>query len=147
MDYQINLFFSCVYCYYKMCSNSKMQCAQILRLQTGVPTDAIACRIHVKRVGRDDGTRCFCSFLVVLACENNTSNFSLFSFFLLAILFLHFTLSVIESELRIVYSGISVETVQTRREADDNFKFTKYIIQEITLFFRYSGKILPKIKI
>ena len=59
-----------------MCFNSKMQCAQILRLQTRVPTDAIARRIRVKRVGRDDGVRCFCFFLVVLACENDTSNFS-----------------------------------------------------------------------
>ena len=30
-------------------------------------------------VGRDDEARCFCSFLVVLACENDTSNFPLFS--------------------------------------------------------------------
>ena len=48
--------------------------------------------------------------------------------FLHAMLFLDFTLSVIESEMRILYSGISVETVQKRREADDNFKFTRYII-------------------
>ena len=46
--------------------------------------------------------------------------------FLHAMLFLDFRLSVIESELRILC--ISVETVQKRREADDNFKFTKYVI-------------------
>ena len=51
----------------------------VLRLQTGVPTDTIARRVRVKRVGRGDGARCFCFFLVVLACENGTSNFSLFS--------------------------------------------------------------------
>ena len=48
----------------------------VLRLQAGVPTDTIARRIRVKRVGRDDRERCFYSFLVVLACENDTSNFS-----------------------------------------------------------------------
>ena len=45
----------------------------------GVPTDMIARRIRVKWVGRNDGACCFCSFLVVLACENDTSYFSLFS--------------------------------------------------------------------
>ena len=53
----------------------------VLTLQSGVPTDTIARRINVKRVGKGehDEARCFCSFLVVLACENDTSNFSLFS--------------------------------------------------------------------
>ena len=55
-----------------------LQPSSVLRLQTGVPTDTIARCIRVKRVGRDDGARCFCSFLVVLACENDTSNLSLF---------------------------------------------------------------------
>ena len=50
----------------------------VLRLQTGEPTDTIARRIHVKRVGRDDGARCFCFFLVVLACKSDTSHFSYF---------------------------------------------------------------------
>ena len=54
--------------------------------QTEVPTEAIARRIGVKRVWRDDGARCFCSFLVVLA-----------------MVFLDFPLSVIESKLRIVF--------------------------------------------
>ena len=31
--------------------------SSVLRLQTGVPTDTIARRIRVKRVGRDDGAR------------------------------------------------------------------------------------------
>ena len=35
------------------------------RLQTGAPTDAIARRIRVKRVGRYDGARCFCSYAYI----------------------------------------------------------------------------------
>ena len=60
-----------------MCFNSKMQCAQILRLQTGVPTDTIARRIRVNRVGRDDGVHCFCSFQVnpLFQCITSTLKF------------------------------------------------------------------------
>ena len=115
-----------------MCFNSKMQCAQILRLQIGVPTAAIARRIRVKQVGRDDGARCFCSFLVVLACENDTSNFSLFSSLppRNAIFRFHAVGFRVEIE-----NCIFLDSVQRRRKADDNFKFTKYVVEEIILRF------------
>ena len=60
----------------------------VLTLQTGVPINAIARRIRVKRVWRDDAARCFCSFLVALARENDSYYFFPFPsprrFFLLA---------------------------------------------------------------
>ena len=109
-----------------------MQCAQILRLQTGVPTGAIARRIRVKRVGRDNGARCFCSFFLVLACENDTSNFSLFSSLppCNAIFRFHAVGFRVEIE-----NCIFLDSVQKGREADDNFKFTKYVAEEIILLF------------
>ena len=42
---------------------------------------------------------------------------------------------------------VSLDFVQTRREEDDNFKFTEYVVMEINLFFRYFNQFLPKINI
>ena len=39
---------------------------------------------------------------------------------------------------------IFLEYVQKRREADDEFEFTKYIVQEITLFFNFLKKVCMK---
>ena len=109
-----------------------MQCAQILRLQIGVPTKTIARRILVKRVGRDDGARCFRSFLVVLACENDTSNFSWFSSLPPCNAIFRFHSFGFRVEIE---NCIFLDSVQKRREADDNFEFTKYVVEEIILLF------------
>ena len=39
---------------------------------------------------------------------------------------------------------IFLEYVQKRREADDEFEFTKYIVQEITLVFNFLKKVCMK---
>ena len=42
---------------------------------------------------------------------------------------------------------VSLDSVQKRREADDNFKFTEYVVMEIILFFRYFNQFFHKINI
>ena len=43
-----------------------------------------------------------------------------------------------------VKNCIFLEYVQKRREADDEFEFTKYIVQEITLFFNFLKRVCMK---
>ena len=120
------------------CFGSRSQCAQIgvrtsvLRLQSGKPTDAIARRIRVKRVGSDDGARCFYFILVVLACENDTSNFSLFSSLPPCNAFFRFHAVCYRVEIE---NCIFLDSVQKRREVDDNFEYSKYVVEEIILLF------------
>ena len=42
---------------------------------------------------------------------------------------------------------VSLDSVQKRREADANFKFTEYVVMELILFFRYFNQFFPKINI
>ena len=81
---------------------------------------------------RDQWARCFCSFLVVLACENDTSNFSLFSSLspCNAIFRFHAVCCIVEIE-----NCIFLDSVQKRQEANNNFEFTKYVVEEIILLF------------
>ena len=90
----------------------------------------------MKRVGRDDRARCFCSFFVVLACDNDTSNFSLFSSLppCNAIFRFHAVGFRVEIE-----NCIFLNSVQKRREADDNFEFTQYVVEEIIHAIVYVG--------
>ena len=92
----------------------------------------IARRIRVNRVGTDDGARSFCSFLVGLACENDTSNFSLFYSLPPCNAIFRFYAVCYRVEIE---NCIFLNSVQKRREADDNFEFTKYVVEEIILLF------------
>ena len=47
------------------------------RSDTDAVTTTEAPPVRVKQVGSDDGARCLCFFLVALACENDSSHFSL----------------------------------------------------------------------
>ena len=49
------------------------------RSETDAVSHTLSLPVRVKRVGREDGARCLFSFLVALACENDSSHFSLFS--------------------------------------------------------------------
>ena len=42
---------------------------------------------------------------------------------------------------------VFLDSVQKRREADKNFKFTEYIVMEIIHLFRYFNQFFPKINI
>ena len=78
----------------------------------------------MKRAGKGGGARCPSFFLVALARENDSSHVSLF-----------FSLPACNAIFRFHAFGyrveiedcISLDSVQKRREADGNFKFTKYV--------------------
>ena len=116
----------------------------VLRSDTDAVTTTEAHPVSKKWVGKGGGPRCPSFFLVALTRENDSSHFSLFS-----------SLPPCNAIFRFHAFGyrvkiencISLDSMQKRREADDNFKFMKYVVQETTLFFRYFGKNLTKTNI
>ena len=54
-------------------------CCSVLRSDADAVTNAEAPPARVKREGRGGGMRCPCFFFVAVACENDSSHFSLFS--------------------------------------------------------------------
>ena len=115
--------------------------SSVLRSDTDAVTTTEAPPIRVKRVGKGGGASCPCFFLVALPRENDSSHFSFFS-----------SLPPCNAIFRILAIGYRVEienyifldSVQKRYEADDNFKFTKYVVQETTLFLDILEKICLK---
>ena len=95
------------------------------RSNTDTVTTTEAPPVREKRVGKGGGARCPSFLLVALARENDSSHVSLFS-----------SLPPCNDVFRFLAFGyrveiencISLNSVQKRRETDDNFKFTKYVI-------------------
>ena len=97
----------------------------MLRSDTDAVTTAETPPVSEKRVGKGGGARCLSFFLVALARENDSSHF-LFSSLppCKAIFRFHAFSYRVEIE-----NCILLDFVQKRREAEDNFKFKKYIFQ------------------
>ena len=95
----------------------------VLRLQTGAPTDAIARRIRVKRVRRGALHTSYFLLSSLPRCNKRV----LRSFY---------RFRAIGLRLRVeIENCISLYCVKKRREAADNFEFTKYVVEEIILLF------------
>ena len=100
--------------------SSCAQCAQ-LGFRRGQKQGGIRCLCEAS------GESCPCSFLVAFAREND---------FFFAMLLFSSLLRFYAAGNRVeIENSVSLDSVQKRREADNNYKFTKYLVKEITQSF------------
>ena len=97
----------------------------MLRSDTDAVITIEAPPVRVKRVRRGGDARCPCFFLVPLAREKDSSHFNLFSSLPPCNAIYRFHAFGYRVEIE---KSISLDTIQKRREADDNFKFSKNVI-------------------
>ena len=96
----------------------------VLRSDTDAVTTTEA-PVSEKRVGKGGGARCPSFFLVAFARKNDSSLFSLFSSLPPCYAIFRFHAFGYRVEIE---NCTSLDSVQKKREADDNFKFMRYVI-------------------